>query len=50
MIMSLIFFKPLNQNVSGGHNMKKIVAQLFVIGITVMTFAAPLLAAGGCGP
>ncbi len=31
-------------------NMKKAVAQLIVIGITVMTFATPLLAGGGCGP
>ena len=31
-------------------NMKKAVAQLIVIGITVMTFATPLLASGGCGP
>ncbi len=30
--------------------MKKAIAQLIVIGLTVMTFATPLLAGGGCGP
>ena len=31
-------------------NMKKAVAQLIMIGITVMTFATPLLASCGGGP
>jgi len=30
--------------------MKKAIAQIIVIGITITTFAAPLLAAGGAGP
>jgi hypothetical protein len=37
-------------NTSQEDNMKKAVAQLILIGITVLTFAAPLLAGGSGGP
>lgn len=30
--------------------MKKLAVQLFVIGVLVMSYAAPVLASGGCGP
>ena len=30
--------------------MKKLMVQLFIIGVLVMTYAGPVLASGGCGP
>ena len=31
-------------------NMKKAIAQIIVVGLTVITIAAPVLAGSGCGP
>ncbi len=31
-------------------NMKKAIAQIVIVGLTVITFAGPVLAGCGCGP